>query len=119
MHSSDTNLRRSTQNFISKSIQYAMTQLKACSIAFALSDMYDKEDIFTDAVFQETRNQLERSSKLHISFIFLSEQQTLFNLFSTQIEKLQGFLQFSFPTTSNEFYATIDVIVFHSFTFAF
>ncbi|CAF2971948.1 unnamed protein product [Rotaria sp. Silwood2] len=100
MNIDNDGFRRSAQVFISKSIQYAIIQLKAESVAFALPDLYDKEDILVDTIFQETRHQIKRSSTCTVSFVFLSDQQTLFEMFSKEMEKLQDVLQFSFPTAT-------------------
>ncbi|CAF2078145.1 unnamed protein product [Rotaria magnacalcarata] len=94
----DNTFRRSAQCFIAKSIQYAITQLKAESVAFALPDLYDKEDIIANAIVEETKHQIERSSTVNVSFVFFYDQKELFDMFATEIEKMQGFLEFSFPT---------------------
>ena len=101
INSDDNTFRRSVQGFIAKSIQYAITQLKAKSVAFALPDLYDKEYIITNAIVEETKFQIERSSILNVSFVFSNDQKELFDMFATEIEKMQDFLEFSFPTISN------------------
>ncbi|CAF3044956.1 unnamed protein product [Rotaria socialis] len=96
--SDDNTFRRSAQGFIAKSIQYAITQLNAESVAFALPDLYDKEDTITNAIVEETKRQLERSSTVDVSFVFFYDQKELFDMFATEMEKLHSFLEFSFPT---------------------
>ncbi len=100
----DSELQRSVQIFILKSIQYATTRLEAVSVAFAVPDFCDKEETVVKAMLKEAKHQIEKSTTLDLSFILLANQQTLLELFSTKIEKMQGFLQLSCPTTCKNCY---------------
>jgi hypothetical protein len=98
----DNHLQKSTQTFISKAIEYAVTRLKASSVTFAVPDVYDKEEILAEAMISTARHQIEKSSILTVSFVLLSDQQILFKAFSTRLENMQNGLQFSLPTASNK-----------------
>ena len=99
----DNHLQKSTQIFISKAIQYAVTRLKASSITFAVPDVYDKEEILAEAMLSAAKHQIEKCSTLTVSFVLLSNQQILFKTFSTKLENMQNVLQFPLPTASNKF----------------
>ncbi len=111
MVTNDDDLSESIRFFISKSIQYIITDsqqlnLKSQSIAFAVPDSCKQEEIFAEDVIEETINQinLTKSLSLKVSFILLPDQQTLHKQFLNAIQRLQkgedSFGIFYCPTSS-------------------
>jgi hypothetical protein len=102
----DDDLTESIRLFISKTIQYTITNLKAQSIAFAIPDSYKQEEILAEEMTDETINQinLAQSSALKVSFILLSDQQELHKQFSNVIQTVHKredrFGSFYCPTSS-------------------
>ncbi len=92
----DDDLCDSIRLFISKSIQYIITDsqqsnVKIQSIAFAVPDSCKQEDLLAEEMIEETINQinLTKSFSLKVSFILLSDQQTLHKQFLNTIQYLQ------------------------------
>lgn len=107
----DDDLSESIRSFISKTIQYVITDsqqsnLNVRSIAFAVPDSCKQEDILAEEIIQETINQinLAKSISLKISFILLPDQQTLHKQFLNAIHTIQkgddSFGTFYCPTSS-------------------
>ncbi|CAF3564415.1 unnamed protein product [Rotaria sp. Silwood1] len=92
----DDNLREHIRKFITKSIEYIIlkneqSNIKIESIAFAVPDSCKQENILAEEMINETKRQIELiKSSLKISFILLSDQQTLHQHFLTAIQKIQS-----------------------------
>ncbi|CAF3548575.1 unnamed protein product [Rotaria sp. Silwood1] len=92
----DDNLREHIRKFITKSIEYVIlkneqSNIKIESIAFAVPDSCKQENILAEEMINETKRQIELiKSSLKISFILLSDQQTLHQHFLTAIQKIQS-----------------------------
>lgn len=92
-------LRSSIQSFIAKSIEYTKD---TSFIAFAVPDSCTDETILAEEMIDETKRQLENNKlKLHISFVLLPEQQTLYEQFSNLIQTTENIhVYFDWPMIS-------------------
>ncbi|CAF4593643.1 unnamed protein product [Rotaria socialis] len=79
----DNALRLSIKIFISKSFEYTIQDNDTLSIAFAVPDSCNNENILADEMIHEAKRQLKtRKLPLKVSFVCLPEQKTLYEQFS-------------------------------------
>jgi len=123
MITNDDDLTESIRLFISKTIQYIITDsqqsnLNIQSIAFAVPDSCKQEEIFAEEIIEETINQmnLTKSLSLKVSFALLQDQQTLHKEFLNAIQKIQkrddGFGIFYCPTSSKIWLVLIEFFIY-------
>ncbi|CAF4193216.1 unnamed protein product, partial [Adineta steineri] len=103
-------LSESITTFISKTIQYVIANRKQTdsdvySIAFAVPDMCEQEQILAEEMIEETMNQIKsiKSFSLNVSFILLPDQKTLHKQFLNVLQEVHkgedNFGMFSCPTS--------------------
>ena len=99
----DDEFSESIQLFISKSFEYMKSDSNKQSIAFAIPDLYRREDVFAEEMIESTMNQI-KSLSLKVLFVLLPDQQKLYKQFLSTIQKVQqgeeNFGVFKCPTTS-------------------
>ncbi|CAF1029912.1 unnamed protein product [Adineta steineri] len=103
-------LSESITTFISKTIQYVIANRKQTdsdvySIAFAVPDMCEQEQVLAEEMIEETMNQIKsiKSFSLNVSFILLPDQKTLHKQFLNILQEVHkgedNFGMFSCPTS--------------------
>ncbi|CAF2078725.1 unnamed protein product, partial [Rotaria magnacalcarata] len=105
--SSENVFLQDVKSFVSKSIEYVMMKnakstLKLQSIAFAVPDFNKKESILAKDMIYTAKQQIELAkSPLKISFVLLSDQQMLHEIFLSAIQTMEsnddGYATFSCP----------------------
>ncbi|CAF1053866.1 unnamed protein product [Didymodactylos carnosus] len=98
--SSDDILRKSIQVFISKSTQYAITHLQSKSIAFAVPEVYEKEEVVAEMMLMEAKHQIAKSSSLTVLFVLSPDQYILQKTFSGQLDTMQTNVEFDWSTAN-------------------
>ncbi|UJR16812.1 hypothetical protein I4U23_003711 [Adineta vaga] len=102
-------LRKSVQIFVSKSIEYAIQDQSTRSIAFAVSNLCGDEEILAKEMIVSTHQQIQlKKLQLNISFIMLPEQISIHRHFFTFVrEAKNGYIHLEWVASSKLNVSTI------------